>query len=204
MTHITACIPFAREFVYCQFFISWAKMFAYSYGRYTMALSTCHGPYIDNNRDLLIREAKIMNTDYVLFLDDDQTYPEDTPERLLAHNKMVVGGVTPRKETCTPMVWDYIDDKITFWSSLREKTGLTKVNGMGMGGVLISMDVFKQIEYPYFKIHSSPTYQKHGEDMTFYFKCRDAGIDVWCDTDLQYGHMSMRELTLDDPPRKNP
>ena len=63
---------------------------------------------------------------------------------------------------------------------------------------MINPDVFKKIEYPFFKIKSLPTYQRHGEDMTFYQKCKDAEIDVWADLDLQYGHMVMREAKMGD------
>jgi len=200
MKHIVACVPFAREFIYCPFFMSWSSMlayaFTYAYEKYTLSLVTCHGPYIDANRDTLITKAKTLEPDAVLFLDDDQTYPPDTPEILLNHDKLVVGGVTPRKMTYTPMIWDY-DGRVKFWNSLNGQKGLTKVTGMGMGGVLIRSEVFDKLESPYFKKHDKPTYQEHGEDMAFYFRCRDAGIDVWTDLDLQYGHMVMKEARLE-------
>ena len=198
--HIVVAVPFAREFIYCPFFLTWSAMLMYSKDKYDLSLVTTHGPYIDSNRDELILQAYLMEPDYILFLDDDQTYPSNTPEILMAHDKMVVGGVTPRKESGTPMLWDY-KDTVKFWSSLDGKTGLAKVTGMGMAGVLINAKVFYKLEYPYFKMHSKPTYQEMGEDITFYLKCRDAGIDVWADLDLQYGHLTMAEVRIGSPAR---
>ncbi len=206
MKHIVVCIPFAREFVYTQFFISWSAMMNYAKNKYDLSLLVIFGPYIDTNRDLLISNTTELNPDYILFLDDDQTYPDYTPQTLMNwvdSGKMVVGGVTSRKQTRTPMIWDYNDGSVggvKFWDSLNGEAGLVKVSGLGLGGVMIHPDVFKRIEYPFFKINT-PTYQRHGEDMTFYGKCKDAGIDVWADLDLQYGHMVMKEACIGDSPR---
>ena len=193
--HIVACIPFARETVYIQFFISWSEMFAYARGKYDLSMVSIYGPYIDANRDALVRAALRMEADYILFLDDDQTYPKNTPEILLNHDKAMVGGVTPRKETGTPMVWNY-DGDVEIWDSLSGKSGLTKVDGMGMGGVLIRADVFNKLEHPFFKRHSDPTYRGCGEDIAFYLKCKEAGIDMWADIDLRYGHLVVGEKTF--------
>ena len=204
LKHIVVCIPFAREFVYTTFLMSWTKMMVHAKGLYDLSPVTIHGPYIDANRDTLIENALQMEPDYILFLDDDQTYPDHTPQTLVNwvnSGKMVVGGVTPRKETHTPMIWDFDNGSIggvKFWKSLNNEAGLVKVGGLGLGGVMIHPDVFKKIEYPFFKIKSLPTYQRHGEDMTFYQKCKDAEIDVWADLDLQYGHMVMNEAKMGD------
>lgn len=200
MKHITVCIPFARDFIYNEFMISWTRMFIYAQGRYLLALVTINGPYIDANRDALVQEALKMNTDYVLFLDDDQTYPKETPEILMGYDKDIVGGITPRKETATPMIWDY-NDRVEIWNSLGGRKGLVKVDGMGMGGVLIKADVFPKLQYPYFKRDSGQTYNGCGEDIAFYLQCKDAGVEVWADTDLRYGHMAMREVRLGVNPR---
>jgi hypothetical protein len=188
--------------------MSWIQMFAYAKGKYDFSPITIHGPYIDTNRDTLISQAFRLEPDYILFLDDDQTYPPDTPEILMKHIDMgveqhganyhvdIVGGVTPRKVTHTPMLWDYEDGEVKFWDSLNGQTGLTKVAGMGMGGVMLRPWVFQRLESPYFKIHDKPTYRLHGEDMAFYLKCGEVGIDIWADLDLQYGHMVMNEARI--------
>ena len=176
-------------------------MLYYSKNKYNLSLLVTYGPYIDMNRECLVESAKEMEPDYILFLDDDQTYPKDTPEILLNHNKQVVGGVTPIKLTGQPMLWDYVENgEIKLWLDFNGNSGLTKVDGMGMGGVMIDYSVFDKLEPPYFKIQdikkagSDTSYR--GEDITFYKKCMDAGIDVWADLDLRFGHLSIREIRL--------
>jgi hypothetical protein len=147
-----------------------------------------------------------MDADKILFLDDDQIYPHDTPEILMNHDRMIVGVVTPIKDDASPMLWEWGDGDhrtINLWGAVRGDSGLTKVDGMGLGGVMLDPEVFNRIgNPPYFKIDRDPTrYKAHGEDISFYAKCRDAGIDVIADLDLQFGHLLMQELRIGDTVR---
>jgi hypothetical protein len=180
MTHIVACVPFARDYVYRKFLISWTNMIFYARGKYDLSMTTTYGPYIDINRDWLVESAKDMSADYLLFLDDDQTYPPNTPEKLLNNQKPMVGGITPMKDTAGPMVWDYDYEKseIVLWENLDGKKGLVKVGGMGMGGVLIDMLIFDKLKKPYFKIPNDS--KEHGEDIAFYlWASYDTGDKTW-------------------------
>ena len=202
MKHIVACVPFARDFIYRKFFSSWTNMLFYAKGKYDLSLTTSYGPYIDVNRDSLVLQALQMEPDKILFLDDDQTYPPDTPEILLNYDKPIIGGVTPKKDDAKPMLWDWADggyDKIHLWDHLNGRTGIVQVSGLGMGGVMIDPIVFRTIKPPYFKIDRDPkSYKDHGEDISFYKKCNEAGFEVLVDLDLQYGHLFMQEIRLGD------
>ena len=205
MKHIVACVPFARDYVYRKFFMSWTSMLYHSIGKYKLSLSIAYGPYIEVNRDTLIMQAMSLKPDKILFLDDDQTYPADIPEILMNHDKLIVGGVTPTKGTASPMLWDWSEEKlvgIKLWDSLNGQKGLTTVDGMGMGGVMIDPEVFGRIKPPYFKIERNANrYKSHGEDISFYKKCKRAGIDVWVDLDLQYGHLFIQDIRIGDEVR---
>jgi len=202
MKHIVACVPFARDFIYRDFFKSWTQMLFYAKGRYDLSVVTSYGPYIDVNRDCMVIDAMQMEPDKILFLDDDQTYPPETPEILLNHDKMIVGGVTPIKDNARPMLWNWTDESFTtidIWPSLNGKSGLTMVDGLGMGGVMVDPKVFDMLDAPYFKIDRDPNkYKDHGEDISFYKKCKQASIEVWVDLDLQYGHLFMQEIRIGD------
>jgi len=207
LKHIVVCLPFARDYIYCDFMVSWTKMFMYARDKYNLSLTTIVGPYIDDNRERLVRTAMPMEPDYLLFIDDDQTYPANTPEILMNHidsGKLIVGGITPMKETCAPMIWDCDDasKEINLWSELEGKTGLVKIDGFGMGGVMIHHSVFYKIDPPYFRGDHADSWRKRGEDIEFYLKCREAGIGVWADLDLQFGHITTREVRIGDQPRK--
>jgi len=207
MKHIVVCIPFARDYVYRDFMLSWTSMFLYARGKYNLSCLNILGPYIDANRDIIVQNALGMEPDAILFLDDDQVYPKETPEILLNHldsGKLIAAGVTPRKETCEPMLWSYNEDtdkKVELWSDFRGNEGVIKIDGLGLGGVMIHPSVFYRLDYPFFKIQDAPMYQRHGEDITFFIKCKKVGIDVWVDLDLQFGHMVMREVRIGDSPR---
>jgi hypothetical protein len=71
-----------------------------------------------------------------------------------------------------------------------------------MGGVMVDPKVFEMIPAPYFKIDRDMTkYKDHGEDISFYKKCKEAGIDINVDADLQFGHLFMQEIRIGDKPR---
>jgi len=177
-------------------------MLYYAKGRYDLSLVTAYGPYIEVNRDSLVLQALHMQPDKLLFLDDDQTYQPDTPEILLNHDKLIVGGVTPKKDDAKPMLWDWEDDdfaKINLWDNLNGRHGMVKVSGLGMGGVMIDPKVFDKLTPPYFQIDRTQNkYTDHGEDIAFYKRCIQHGIDVLVDLDLQYGHLFMQEIKLGD------
>jgi hypothetical protein len=60
--------------------------------------------------------------------------------------------------------------------------------------------IFETIEYPRFQRGwlegDQNGYYRHGEDVVFNEKCKEAGIDVWCDTDLHYKHLAVREIEV--------
>ncbi len=188
MKTIIACVPLTWPYVAKDFFKSALDMTAYAFGRYdfkTMFGSQC---YLHTMRESLADEALSDGANYILWLDADQTYPADTPERLMKHDKFVVGGMTPRKDDGTSLVFDLISDKARR-VHLVPNRGLQKVEAMGMGGVLVDTKVFSILKPPYFL----PTWKdgptRMGEDFAFYKNCKDACIDVWCDTDLRYEHI---------------
>lgn len=60
-----------------------------------------------------------------------------------------------------------------------DNQGDVKVKGMGCGCMLIKANVFDKIEKPYF-LHELGK----SEDLYFCDKAREAGFDLWCDTEL--------------------
>ena len=184
-------------------------MLRYAFGKYQLGFITNGGCYMDTARDSLAQEALKYNPDYLLWLDADQIYPGNTPEVLMNHidsGKTIVGGVSPLKKTSDktmdgrPSVWD-IDEKTNLSRhrriSLRQ--GVIRVDGMGLGGVMTSPEVFKKMEYPWFRMTWNPdTKHRPAVDLQFFGNCKRAGVDVWCDTDLIYGHMAVRPIELNE------
>ena len=187
-------------------------MAQYAAEKYNLGIITNGGCYGDSARDNLAREVMGHNPDYILWLDADQTYPANTPEILMKHvddGKLVVGGVSPLKKKSDngldgkPSVWDLdiVSNRIRHREvSLHQ--GLVKVEGMGLGGIMVNPEIFRTMEYPWFRrMWNQGEKALFGADFSLYANCKKAGIDVWCDTDLIFGHMEVRPIELKEKKR---
>jgi len=199
---VVCCIPLSWQFIPTEFFLSWNMMIGYSIGRYQLGILTASCCYMDKMRDDLARDAIKYNPDYVLWLDADQIYPPDTPERLMRYiddGKLVVGGLTPDRVSGEPLVYHMPPGNkgVIKRDDVTPGQGLIKVDAMGFGGVMTSLEVFKMMKPPYFQMTWNRKLKgSMGEDVKFYQNCRHAGIDVWCDTNLWYEHLNTTPMKL--------
>lgn len=201
MKRIVACMPLSWDFVPALFLHSWNKIMYYAQGKYDLRLISTSSCYMDKMRDDLIPAAQRHKPDYMLWIDADQTYPENTPEILMKHidsGKSIVGGLTPQNMTGGANVYDIVHSKgILMRKDIEPEQGLIKIDAMGMGGVMTHPDVFEKLELPCFTMRWDDRIARYpGEDVQFYANCKKAGIDVWCDTDLVYGHLVTRAITF--------
>lgn len=144
----------------------------------------------NNIADLAIQHG----IDYILFLDDDHTFPPDLFYRLIAAQKDVVGALCFRRvEPFGPCIfrWQTAVENGNLMVYDRPELigkGLQKVDGIGFGAVLIKTEVFKRLqpERPgqWFK------FSEVGEDLHFCDLCAQAGVDIWCDTSLEAPHIN--------------
>lgn len=68
-----------------------------------------------------------------------------------------------------------------------------KVNVASNGMMLVKMDVFNNIEWPYWKTDIQENV-KTGADIYFCDKARKAGYDLWVDPKVTCGHFKMVDL----------
>lgn len=201
MKTIVACVPLSWDFVPALFFHSWNQMHYYSHNKYDLRLVSTNSCYMDKMRDDLVVIARRHKPDYILWIDADQTYPPDTPEVLMKHidsGKSIVGGLTPQNMTGGSNVYDFVhDDGILVRRDIIPGKGLHKVDAMGMGGVMTKPDVYEKLDLPCFTMRwDSKLARCPGEDVQFYANCKKEGIDVWCDSDLVFGHITTRSLVF--------
>ncbi|MEK7180134.1 MAG: hypothetical protein AAB706_01550 [Patescibacteria group bacterium] len=142
-------------------------------------------------------QAQKNQSNFILYVDDDMTFEPDILDRLLEHNKEIVG-VNSYSRTfplsSTVMMMDengeYKDpSKNTEWAmEVPEK--LFEVLAIGMGVALIKMEVFENINKPWFKfdIHRDG-YMIQGEDAWFCSQARKEGYKIWADGSLEIGHI---------------
>ncbi len=204
MKRIVACVPLSWSFVPALFFHSWNKMHYYSHNKYELILISSSSCYMDKMRDDLIIAAKRHKPDYILWIDADQIYPEETPEVLMKHidsGKLVVGGMTPKDMQGNMNIYNLVHGAGIISSiKIEPGNGLIKVDAMGMGGVMTHPDVFEKLDLPCFTMRWNSQLARYpGEDIQFYVNCRKKGIDVWCDTNLVFGHIKTRALVVEMP-----
>lgn len=170
-------------------------------------------------RNRLVYEAIKFGADYILWCDCDHVFPVDAFNRLLMHNKQIVGcnyarrvQSGPTSPTATRLDRHKYDENDRLLVTTRAKADageLEQVDHMGMGLVLMHMSVINDIEewskandeemFPlfYWELTEEGSGQTKGEDAYFMEKCRKAGVDIWCDHGLSWevGHLDRRILT---------
>jgi len=159
------------------------------------------GYTIGENRNYCAIQAQRNGSDYLLFIDDDMTFLPNTLEELLSHKKDVVGvnsysRCLPPSSTVGLMDKDgnYMHpDKHTDYE-MKIPSRLFKAYFVGTGIMLIKMEVFNKIEKPYFEFIVDKNGQVlHGEDGSFCNKVKQAGMDIWCDPEIECGHLGEYE-----------
>lgn len=212
MKSVLCCMHLSWEYVPVIFAMSLFDMAQYAAGRYNLAVLSNRGCYSDSARDSLAEEALKLKPDYILWLDADQEYPSNTPEILMNHidgGKLVVGGLTPLKKKNEkglggkPSIWDLDADAVLVrHREVYLNQGLVKIDALGLGGIMTHPEVFKIMEYPWFRrMWNRDAKKLFGADFSFYINCKEAGIDVWCDTDLVFGHVKVGLVQLKEKQR---
>lgn len=170
------------------------------------------GCYVEHGRNVLVSLAKAHRFDFLLFADDDMTFPRDALVRLLSHKKDVVVGNYFRKQSPHVPVVSVLDDggRLTPVHVPPEGAGVLPVSCGGTGLCLINMRVFLRMPFPwFFNEYSLPMdgeqpegmVEGHvliGEDTRFFMLAHRYDFDVWCDFSIEAGHIGEKEYTFQD------
>jgi hypothetical protein len=124
---------------------------------------------------------------HMMWLDSDMRFPPDTLERLLKHDKdMVCASYTERTNPFLPVTFPDFEDTRSRGFTLPDTTGLSPIDACGFGCVLVRTSVFEKLERPYFIVSWNPNGPgcHVGEDLFFFKKAKNAGVQLWQDHDL--------------------
>jgi hypothetical protein len=129
---------------------------------------------------------------HLLFLDSDMSFPPDTLDRLIAHDKDIVAANYVMKEHPARPVSTGLDDMRCSSIIIDEKTfvatpkrGLESVKAVGFGCCLIRTNVIRSLPQPWFDMRWSDEYQAfQGEDASFCMNAIKRGFQVFIDHDL--------------------
>lgn len=160
-------------------------LIAYSKYDWHIIVST-RGYNTSENRNYIAAQSVKNNCDYLFFVDDDMVIPPNTVDKLLAHNKDIIGGIYLTKYENPKPVVEYLDEK---------KDGLFEVKAIGTGCMLIKTDVFRKLPQPWFKYEWYPNGMvKRSHDWIFCEDARNAGYKIWADSTLKIGHIGLYEF----------
>ena len=150
-------------------------------------------PTVPDMRNAMAQQAIDGGFTHLLMLDSDMRYSTDTIWRLLKHGKAIVGGYYLRRAYPHLPLYFPSEGESDPWLvnySPPPSVGLLKVAAVSGGGVLIAREVFEEIPTPWFTYYTSDSGNALTEDIYFSKGVRDAGIEMWVDTGLIYGHMT--------------
>lgn len=175
---IALVIP-SMSLVHAHFAVSLAAMMVASKG-VEFLLVNAKGSIAASARNRGVAKAlENPNIDSIMFLDSDMSFPPITLLRLIEADKPIVG--------C-----NYVMRGAPHHSCVRPKdnqsavvSGITEVDRLPTGIMLIQRDVFAKLKRPWFQYPVTPDGEDIGtEDYYFCDRAREAGLSIWMDTDL--------------------
>jgi hypothetical protein len=143
-------------------------------------------------RNKLVERLLEGDSQWLLFMDDDHVFPGDLLERLLSHDKPVVGSLYLRRQApFAPLAFSHKQEGLYQTINLQELPGegLLKVQAVGTAGLLVKREVFEAIKSPWFEYGQTERWDA-SEDIIFCEKAIAAGFEVFCDLGSHLGHMT--------------
>lgn len=158
-----------------------------------------NGVTIEQARNDLTSHATsyVPGATHVLFVDSDMVFPPDALQRLLAHDKPVVGGLCfNRRPPYAPIVmrvnhpdWQEEEGPLGHVYNY-PKDQLVEVDATGAAFLLVNVDVFSAT---YSGIPSRPGWFDRlpgmSEDFSFCVRANQCDLQVFVDTSLRLGHI---------------
>lgn len=167
------------------------------------------GPLLIEGRNLLVDRFLSTDTEWLLMVDSDMTFPYNALERLLEtadpESAPVVGGLCYGISTELgqfPTVYQRRDGMPVAILSLPE-LDVVPVDATGAAFTLthrVIFETYRRDEYhPWFHRRFIPANGDHkggwlGEDISWHWWLRDKGVPIWVDTRVEVGHIKPTTL----------
>ncbi len=138
------------------------------------------------NRNGLIAIAQALQAEWICLFDDDLVMLPDAITKLLKHFDdpaiEVVVGLSFMRQDPTRALWMRDGDTLR---ALPPPGELEPLESATFGGMLIRLSAIAKIERPYVTL---------GDDREFCAKLRAAGVQVWGDSSVRFGHTTDMEI----------
>ena len=160
------------------------------------------GSLVYNARNELARQAIKSEADWVLWLDSDMVFEPDLLKKMLKvceENDIdfLTGLCFRRKPPYTPTLFDRLDKMehgASYTTIMSVPEGRFKVGGCGFAGVLMSTDVLLSVAARFGGRMFDPL-EGFGEDVSFCWRARQCGYEIWCDSEIELGHVGSMIVT---------
>lgn len=148
------------------------------------------GAYIHDNRNQVIEAARKEGSSHVMFIDYDQTFPENGITTLLGRDKDIIGGCYNKRSfpLQTTVMASIGGGPVHLLNPDEVPKEPFRCNVVPTGFMLIKMEALKKMEPPYFSFDPLEG-RLVGEDVYFCRKANKLGIEVWCDPTIKIGHI---------------
>lgn len=146
---------------------------------------------IDRMRNETARMALESGADYIYFYDVDVLTPSKALHKLLEAKKDIVcANVYVRGYPYPPMIFKWKNRALAYYEDYREKAnrkGLVEVAAVGFSCALISCDLLRKIDPPFFV-----TGPRNTEDIYFCMKAKETvkNVKIFCDVNIKCGHLT--------------
>jgi hypothetical protein len=189
---IAICIPCHRD-TKARFTLSLAGMLVHSARAMPDELKTmlAQGPLLDV-REGLVHAARGWGADWILWLDADHTFPNDTLVRLLGHGRDVVACNYARRAVAPEPVAQRDGALVQTTEVLARQGVVEPVDGIGLGVCLMRAAAFDRLDPPYFQLEAKPDGSGYvSEDFTLFRRLKQAGVTAYVDHGLSWkiGHI---------------
>ena len=156
------------------------------------------GSLVYTSRNSLAAQALEQEADYILWLDSDMVFNPDLLERMIETAKnldadFLTGVYYRRVEPYTPVLFEKLElreeggSEWTHFNQFPEDAPF-KVGGCGFGCVLMSTGVVMDVSNKFNGRLFHPL-DGLGEDLSFCWRARQCGYEIYADPSIPLGHM---------------
>lgn len=183
---VAICVP-CRDQVCAGFSFDLANMVGF-HAAAGMNIGLYHSPgtLIADQRVNLAKEAIAQGATDILWIDSDMRFPKNALQRLLERGKSIVAAnYATRSLPVRPTALRIIEGTWVHVPTRKDATGLEQVTAAGMGLMLTSAQVFKDLADPWFHIgYSTKNAMFLGEDVSMCLSAAKAGHHTFIDHDI--------------------
>lgn len=167
--------------------------------------------YLHSASNTLVRQFLESDCTHLFWSEMDMMMPFYTIPALLSHDVPISSGVYfLRQGGGQPCLYMATEDKSVNSGvyglvsvSVFPEDSRFKVHCPGFGCVLFKREVFEKIEPPWFDLkegwdNENSIKTGYGQDVFFYSKVKDAGIDVWVDSSIHCVQVDIKHVSILD------